>query len=717
MTTIRATLRWFASAPLGLLWLMACTGTAEFTPPEGVEDSGADTEEAPPELPPSVDLLVTVTLDGEPTADVEIIQPGVGTAFLTDDRGQVTLPLDTTIAGELAAAASHPDARIKGDEFRRESLPEETLIELVRFDRSDNTAYVFQDSGTPERAGNTQYCAHCHVSFVDDWWASPHRSATSNVVVQDLYAGVATAWSDESACADAGGTLRLGLEPGTRAAIERCYVGAGALPALNEDCGVDSSCDGVASHTGACADCHAPGIDGELGGRDLLEADELNHETGISCDICHKVEHVDLDSASPGVAGRLQILRPSEDSPSIGLGEFAPLTFGPFRDVLNPRMGSVYRDHFTNGELCGGCHEYEQEALVPGTELDSARWPDGRLPVHSTWSEWEAGPYADEVACTACHMPAMAETGNGADLGNYIDGSNPDSATGWFRPAGDVRRHAWYGPRSDVQRMIDLAGALDLDVHVGEDGVDVALTTSNVGPAHALPTGEPLRHMLAVVEATCGGEPLEASGGDVVPDFGGLRAEKTAGEDWTAWPGAQVGDRVRVLQRPVSWHDYTGTGPFGDGRFDAEAKGMAADSFVGEVEIVEVDGDQVVFDAELPEGDVAWLVSDPGGLPDEGDTPVDLAGRPGFGFARVMVGADGARMVPHFLAVDVASDNRLLPQSSWTSHHVFPACEDGAVEVEARLVYRRLPPDLAVERGWELVDLVMAEAVWREEAR
>ena len=81
MITIRATLRWFASAPLGLLWLMACTGTAEVTPPAGAEDSGADIEDAPPELPPSVDLLVTVTLDGEPVADVEVIQPGVGTAF------------------------------------------------------------------------------------------------------------------------------------------------------------------------------------------------------------------------------------------------------------------------------------------------------------------------------------------------------------------------------------------------------------------------------------------------------------------------------------------------------------------------------------------------------------------------------------------------------------------------------------------------------------
>ena len=38
----------------------------------------------------------------------------------------------------------------------------------------------------------------------------------------------------------------------------------------------------------------------------------------------------------------------------------------------------------------------------------------------------------------------------------------------------------------------DLAGALELEVQQDEVGVAVALTTSNVGPAHALPTGEPV---------------------------------------------------------------------------------------------------------------------------------------------------------------------------------------------------------------------------------
>ena len=692
--------------------LAACGSPESPTSPPGVPpDSAVQGDSAEDALPPTVPIAVSVTLDGAPIAGATVVQPGTEHAWTTDADGAVVVDLDTTVIGRPALTASHPDARVAGGELRWDSLPEAFDIELISFDPGDNPLYTWQDSGTPERWGTTNQCAHCHRSFVDDWWASPHRSATSNVVVQDLYAGVATAWSDPADCEAAGGTLREGLEPGTGATTERCYLGVGTLPDLNEDCGETESCDGVAEHTGACADCHAPALEGELGGRDLLEADALAHETGIGCDVCHKVESVDLESHAPGVAGRLVVVRPSEESTSIAFGDWAPLTFGPYDDVLNPRMGSVYRDHFENGEVCGGCHQYDQAVLVPGASIDSSRWPDGRLPVHSTWDEKQAGPLAD-VSCNSCHMPPMPETGNGAELGNYIDDSDPDIATGWFRPPGDVRRHSWYGPRTPDARMIDLAGSLSLEVDADADAVEVAVTTTNVGPAHALPTGEPLRHLLLVVEATCAGEVLSATGGDVVPDFGGRLAEKSAGEDWTRWESAEVGDRVRVLGWEGDWYDYMGHGPFGDGSFDAEAKGMPVLAFVGEVEITELSEGLATFDEALPEGERAWLVRDAGGLPAEGDAPVDLAGRPGFGFARVMVGPDGARMVPHFLAVDVVSDNRLLPAQSHQSAHRFEGCSAEDTEVAARLVYRRLPADLASERGWELSDLVMQEARW-----
>ncbi|MCC6622972.1 MAG: hypothetical protein IT385_17065, partial [Deltaproteobacteria bacterium] len=84
------------------------------------------------------------------------------------------------------------------------------------------------------------------------------------------------------------------------------------------------------------------------------------------------------------------------------------------------------------------------------------------------------------------------------------------------------------------------------------------------------------------------------------------------------------------------------------------------------------------------------------------------AGAPGFAFARVLVGADGARMVPHFLAVDVASDNRLAPGLTWTSRHTFARPCD-APTIVATLRHRAFPYALAVERGLARADVIMAQ--------
>lgn len=42
-----------------------------------------------------------------------------------------------------------------------------------------------------------------------------------------------------------------------------------------------------------CADCHAPGIEGKAGGRDLHDPVGIAFESGNHCDVCHKArDHV-----------------------------------------------------------------------------------------------------------------------------------------------------------------------------------------------------------------------------------------------------------------------------------------------------------------------------------------------------------------------------------------------------------------------------------------
>ncbi len=651
-----------------------------------------------PPIGDELTVMVQVLLDGEPSPDTLVVQGGRPfDEHRTDDEGRTLLTLDLTIVGTVAAVASHPEARIKAVEVLPEFLQDEYVISLERFDVSDNLEYDFPPVGTPDSAPTTEYCGHCHITMMKQWYGSPHRAAASNPPVQDLYAGTAAALATEEACTEAGGAWLMGLTPGTGVPALRCYLGAGVLPALNPGCADgDATCDDNAEVFGGCADCHAPGINGKLGGRDLLEATGLEYDEGVTCQACHGTESIDLE-AEPGVAGRLKIIRPSEVPISPTLGLFAPLTFGPGPDVVSVRMGSVQRGLFHKAELCSGCHEQLQPALVPGTSVDTERWPSGKLPIHTTYTEWKAGPMNPGAPCQSCHMPPNPQVTNSADQ-QILTEAPIGIVSGWLRPPGTANSHTWVGPRAKDSQMLQLAAGLFVKKTVADGVLTAAVKTKNVGPGHALPTGEPMRSMALTVQAFCGDEPQAATGGDVVPAFGGYLARQAVGADWSVWPGAEAGQVVRVVTLTGQWHDYVGYGPFGDGTFTAEQKGMPVQHYAGEAMIESVDGDVVTFATPLPDGDIAYRV--------QADT---YAGAPGFGFARVLTGPDGAEMVPHFLAVDVASDNRLLPQKSFTSNHTFAvACEDPTVQ--AVLWYRSYPRELALERGWPNEAIEMTRA-------
>jgi hypothetical protein len=672
-----------------LLTLFACTdGRApEVTPippsPPTVVDTGIN--------PPVSEVEVNVLLDGEPVADAWVSAGGGGNAR-TDADGQAVLPFD----GADLLIASHAEARPVVVSFPAAN----EVVELTRFSRTDNLDYVFQDSGEPGDPGTTAECGHCHQAMVIDWDASPHRTSASNPVVQATYAGTSL-HANQTDCEGAEGIWRAGLEPGTGQPIDRCYLGDGALPDLNADCGDTVSCDGIASVTAGCADCHAPAIDGVLGGRDLLEAVGRSFEDGVSCDLCHKVESVDLDQP-PGVGGALGVLRPSEPALS-ATEDFRALTFGPFPDVPNPRMSAVERSFFREAEICGACHELDQQGLIPGEALDASRWPDG-LPVHSTYTEWLEGPYSPSSPCQSCHMPPDPRWQNAWDYA-FDSALAPGVAAGWPRPPGSQRHHSWLGPRTDLD-FLGLAAALDLETQVDAGTLTADVTVTNTGAGHAIPTGEPHRAMLLVVEARCGNTVLVPTAGDVVPEFGGTLDVRLASEGWDAWPGAAVGDRIRVVTR-AGFRDYVGPGRFGDGSFSVAERGLADEAFLGESVVVAVDGDLVTLDGPLPAGDVAYRV-DGVGLPDSGEASRAWAGAPGFAFARILADAEGRRQVPHHRAIDIVSDNRLMPLASFSTHHEFATtCPDPVVT--ARLVHRNLPLHEARRRAFDGRDLLMAE--------
>lgn len=639
-------------------------------------------------------VTVTVTLDGAPQPGVTVVQGGTEGRWVTGPEGVVEIEVDLDVVGEVGIVASHPEARTKGAEVYRTSLQPMVSIGLVRFVTEDNSSYIFQHPGEPDASLTTSKCGHCHVTINQDWFESPHRTSAKNPRLHDVYSGRALSAFKPSACASLGGVWAEGQIPGSAETALGCYNGPGLLPALSPGCSPGVDCETNAKAFGQCADCHAPGIDGDLGGRNLLEARGVAHDYGVHCDICHKVESVVLD-APAGVGGRLQIHRPSEPA-SISLGGILPIQFGPNPDVPNIRMGNVPREHFHTAALCAGCHELDQPVLV-GASIDMDRWPSGRLPIHSTYSEWKASSLSPSAPCQSCHMPPDPGVANSADL-QLFPGASVGTVGGWHRPPGAVRQHRWIGPRSEGSKMLENAAALFVDV--SSDGLvhDVTVTTKNVGPAHAVPTGEPMRSLVLVVDGSCDGVPLGTLGGDAVSSVGGALAVKVLGDDWASWLQADVGDRVRVTAWSGGYRDYDGFGPFGDGTFDVTGKGWREEFVAGESLITTIVDGVASYDPPLATGDVAYLV--------RSDT--DFAGRPGVDFARVLTGANGEEMVPHFAAVDVARDNRLLPQTAWTSLHQFGgACV--APQIQVTLYHLDVPAGLARSKGWERRARLMAQ--------
>ena len=497
--------------------------------------------------------------------------------WTTDDFGQAWVDVDLDVRGDVFVMASHPDARTAGVYPLVDPRP--LVIALERFDTSDNVNYAFNDPGVPGRRDTTAQCGHCHRTTNDQWATSVHAQSARSPVLHDVYAGVASALTTHEACDAAGGRWAEGLQPGTRERIFRCYLGDGFLLARNPECR-DTSCDGRASEVGNCADCHAPGIDGVLGGRGFLEATGLAFSYGIHCDVCHRVESVDLE-APPGVGGRLVLLRPSElGSPSLGSGGWLPLTFVPSPDSPNPRMGSVARGHFRESTFCAGCHELAQTDFNVGATPDPVRWPSGRLPIQSTYTEWKNSSLETAAPCQSCHMPPDPAAGNHADIQIYSDPFVGIPA-GWYRPAGSMRKHNWVGPRTPNGRMLALAAIVTVSTAFESGRLTAQVTVKNVGAGHAIPTGEPLRHLLVEVSAKCDGMSARPIGGSVVPDYGGYRRMKADGEDWSVWPTAEVGDRIRVIA-DQGYVGYVGFGPFGDGRFNLAEKGLRDERFVGE---------------------------------------------------------------------------------------------------------------------------------------
>jgi hypothetical protein len=447
----------------------------------------------------------------------------------------------------------------------------------------------------------------------------------------------------------------------------------------------------------------------------------VSFQDGVHCDFCHHVRDVDL-SKPVGVAGSLIVQRPREHVSNGQLN--APLlqvTYGPLPDVPNGFVGGSYQPKFTTSEYCAGCHEQTQQALVPGTALDPSRWPAG-LPTHSTYTEWATSAYnAPSTQCRDCHMPPDT-----SGLTNALDTTKPSEASitfGFVRTPDQIRQHTFLGALEGTPRLVD--GALAVTLAAQSNGTDLTVTVhvANTKAGHAIPSGEPMRALVLLVDATACSSRMSPSGGMTLADIAGAAATGVVGTDITVtgtsmtWAGgalvAAPGSVVRVVRPTGTFDDYAGIGFFSNPSLTAAEKGLEIRSPVGEATVTSAGAGSVSLDASIAAkaGDIVYLGDALAGQIMDGDVSRALAGRPGYTFARVLVDTKGVRGAPHYRAVDMVSDNRIAPNAAATTTHLFaiPAgCAMGTVS--ATLLYRKLPVVLARERGWMATDAVVGSA-------
>jgi len=723
------------SDTLGTAGTGASSGDAGATSTSTTATSGGSTSTETKEPLPETFVVTGVVTDGEAEVEGAIVMQGGGKpAFTTGPDGTFSIELTTAIPGTPTIVAAKIGYRAKGEEFLE--LPAGPItLELLAANPPDNTAYTYGPPGTGDPNNSTAFCDHCHTLFVKQFLGSAHAKATKDPLVQDLYAGVTEAAQDAAACTAIGGVFRAGLVPGTASeAALKCYLGGGVLSDLNPTCGApgDAACDDPAlpaakkpTAFGACADCHSPGIQGVAGGRNLHDAVGTAFEAGNHCDVCHHVRDVDL-SKPAGVAGALILQRPHEKQSDQPGAKVVQVMYGPLPDVPVEFMGGSYQPKFATSELCGGCHELHQPALVPGSALDPGRWPEG-LPIHDTHAEWASSSWnTPGTQCQFCHMPPD-DTGLKSSM-DLTDETSASIPYGFVRPPEQIRKHTFRSPLDGTPRLID--GALNLVLATalgtaagGGPVVKATITVQNVLAGHAIPTGEPMRSLVLVVQAEGCGETWVAAEGSTIQDGGGFVARGVVGGDvqangaslaWAAGAAAaKAGMRVRVVRPTGAFDDYAGVGFFADATLTPEEKGLEIFAPVGEASVLSAAAGSVVLEAAIAvqAGDVVYLGDGLPAVMDDGAASIAIAGAAGYTFAKTLVDPLGARHVAHYRAVDIASDNRIPPQGSAEVSQSFaiPAgCATG--KVSATLVYRPVPVDMARLRGWAAKDWVVAKA-------
>ncbi len=271
---------------------------------------------------------------------------------------------------------------------------------------------------------------------------------------------------------------------------------------------------------GNCAYCHAPAA---------IEPSEVNVDLsalfpksgdvrgeGVTCDVCHKVLDITLDSNGfpfvdrPGVLS-YRFLRPDN-------GGF---TIGPFANILI-RDSNVPNDHrltcspvFSKSEFCAACHYGKF----------------GNMVVYNSYGEWKQSAFGDNPdesdykTCQDCHMSHMKAGDESPPLSKRQACSESDPK---FQDFDHNLMSLGMDERSGKEVPLMIKDAARVNVKFKSEtekknSLNVIVRVENTKVGHKFPTDSPLRHLILVLDAKDQlGTSLLQVDGERIPNWGGV---------------------------------------------------------------------------------------------------------------------------------------------------------------------------------------------------
>lgn len=377
-------------------------------------------------------------------------------------------------------------------------------------------------------------CGACHPDQRSQWTGSPMAKAGSNTWVYDTFDGSGT--------------------PG----------GSGGFVYTRDSRFADSNPESE------CASCHQPEPWIRDPFRALEDLGSLSQEAlhGISCEVCHKMSHIDASRPNfPGIYPGVVSMTLPDGPPyeQVQYGVFGDASFhfpGMMRPSYQPQLVA---------EVCAACHQDKNDPDEDG-DFEEA---NGVI-SEPTYVEWLESPYGDPLSshyatCVDCHMPSYGAT----KACVFEDAPTRDPET--------IRGHRIEGTTAV---FLDRAVDLDLLYTVADGEVTAEVQITNSGTGHHVPTGVTVRNVILLVEAWTeeNGQPLLYTGEQTIHGLGGI------GDPALGYYGSLPGKLFAKVN-----HDSSGASPtfFTDATgivFDTRIPALATDTTHYAFALPETDG-------------------------------------------------------------------------------------------------------------------------------